>query len=156
MEHAMRRKERALTREAALEVVDKAPYGSMAMLDADGSPYCVVKSFVRGGDTLFFHGAQQGQTPDCLRKDGRVCVSFVSQSTQPPDDFTTKYSSAVVFGTARELTDAAEKIEALRVICRRWTPANMANFDDYAAPLVDHTCVWKIHIDRVTGKSNAE
>ena len=66
--------------------------------------------------------------------------------------FTTRYESAVAFGTAAEVTEEAEKIGALRRLCRCHTPDNMADFDGAVRASLDHTAVWKLTVERITGK----
>jgi nitroimidazol reductase NimA-like FMN-containing flavoprotein (pyridoxamine 5'-phosphate oxidase superfamily) len=152
MEYEMRRKDRQETREAALDIIDRASFGVMATAGADGQPYATALSFARDGDFLYFHCALSGRKLDNLRRDGRVCVSFVGELFFPEDDFTVVYESALVFGRAEEVTDEAEKIRGLRRICGRFTPANMASFDSAVEKSLRITGVWKIRIESVSGK----
>ena len=152
MEYEMRRKDREESREAALAVIDRANFGVMATTGADGQSYATALSFVRDGGILYFHCAPIGRKIDNMRRDGRVCVSFVGELSFPEDDFTVIYESALVFGRAEEITDEAGKIYALRRICERFTPANMAAFDAAIEKSLKVTGVWKISIDSLTGK----
>jgi nitroimidazol reductase NimA-like FMN-containing flavoprotein (pyridoxamine 5'-phosphate oxidase superfamily) len=152
MEYEMRRKDREESREAALAIIDKASFGVMATTGADGQPYATALSFARDSSLLYFHCALSGHKLDNLRHDGRVCVSFVGKLFFPEDDFTVAYESALVFGRAEEVTDETEKIHGLRLLCERFTPANMAAFDSAIEKSINRTGVWKIHIERVTGK----
>ncbi len=69
------------------------------------------------------------------------------------DKFTTAFESAVVKGKAEQVTDSQEKIEALRAICLRYTPENMAQFGQAIAHSLNVTDVWRISMDEVTGKA---
>jgi nitroimidazol reductase NimA-like FMN-containing flavoprotein (pyridoxamine 5'-phosphate oxidase superfamily) len=64
------------------------------------------------------------------------------------------YESAVVCGTAEEVVDDDEKIRVLKCICLRYTPANMAAFDNAIKKSLAVTAVWKVSIDSITGKHN--
>jgi nitroimidazol reductase NimA-like FMN-containing flavoprotein (pyridoxamine 5'-phosphate oxidase superfamily) len=157
MKYEVRRKDRQIDSEQALAIVDKAAFGTMAFAsggagDAADDPYCAVLSLAREGEWLYLHGAKTGRKTDCMRANPRVCISFVGDVSYPADNFTTVYESAIVFGTAEEVLDDDEKIRALRLICERWTPANMAAFDAEIAKSLAHTAIWKIHIDEITGK----
>jgi len=152
MKYPVRRKDRQIPEEEALAIIDKAPFGVMATVDSDGEPYCVPLSLVRDGQWLYLHCAQSGHKTDNLKAGGRVCVTFVGDVSYPQDNFTTVYESAIVFGTAREVTADDEKTRCLEAICRRFTPANMDAFNEEISKALSHTGVWKIHIDEVTGK----
>ena len=150
----MRRKDRELPREAALEVIDKSAYSVMATVNADGSPYCIPISPVREGEWLYFHSALEGQKIDNLRASSRVCISCVGGQEAIPGKFALKFESAVVMGTAKELSDREEKLHALRLLSEHYAPDNMAAFDKAIEKEYALTSVWKIHIDEISGKAN--
>lgn len=150
----MRRKDRERGQEFAYEVIDNCEYGVMAL--AGEEPYCVPLSFVRVGDILYFHCALQGRKLDLLRQDPRVCVSFVT-GTQPAYiaaelNYTTYYRSAVVTGQAFEVTDPSQKTEALRALCQKLLPNDMADFDKAASRSLSVTGVWGVRIGQAVGK----
>ena len=150
----MRRKDRERDRAFAYEVIDRCEYGVAALGGAEDSPYCVPLSLVRLGDVLYFHCALEGTKLDRLRQNPRVCISFVGSNQAAKDKFTTYFQSANVTGTASEVTDDGEKIRALRALCEKLTPANMAgdNFDRAIAKSLPRTGVWRIQMEEVTGK----
>jgi nitroimidazol reductase NimA-like FMN-containing flavoprotein (pyridoxamine 5'-phosphate oxidase superfamily) len=148
----MRRKDREMPRDFAESMVDKCLYAVLSTISEDGTPYGTALSIVRDGEWIYFHGAKEGHKIDNLRHCDKVCLVCVGDVTEPPDDFTVHYESAVVFGTAQEVTEDKEKIHSLKLLCLRHTPANMAAFKDemnfeYAA-----TAIWKVHIDEISGK----
>lgn len=147
----MRRKDRERDRQFALDVIDRCEYGTVAFV-TDGMPYCIPLSLVRVGDELYFHCALEGTKLDLLRNDPKVCISFVGSNVAAADSFTTYFQSAVVEGTAYEVTEQEKKIMALRALCQKLTAANMDDFDNAIARSMGRTGVWGIHIDRITGK----
>jgi nitroimidazol reductase NimA-like FMN-containing flavoprotein (pyridoxamine 5'-phosphate oxidase superfamily) len=152
MHYEMRRKDREMSRDEALAALDKAPFGTLATVDSDGVPYCIPLSMAREGEWLYFHCAMAGHKIDNLRADSRVCVSFVGKAEFPEDNFTVVFESAVVTGTAEEVTGDNEKIRGLRLISERFTPKNMNAFDAEIARLLTVTGVWKIRIEEIAGK----
>jgi nitroimidazol reductase NimA-like FMN-containing flavoprotein (pyridoxamine 5'-phosphate oxidase superfamily) len=148
----MRRKDREQSRDFAIAIVDKCLYAVLSTISEDGTPYGVPISIVRDGDWIYFHCAKEGHKIDNMRYKNRVCLVCVGNITEPPDNFTVVYESAIVFGKAEEVTDDEEKIRSLRLVCLRHTPDNMAAFDGEAARFKDVTGVWKIHIDEISGK----
>ena len=102
----MRRADRALRREAALETIDRCTFGTLAMCAPDGTPYTVALNLVRDGDRLYYHAATEGLKAELLRQNPKVCALFVDGAAVDEPGLTTYYASAVVRGTAREVTDA--------------------------------------------------
>jgi len=152
----MRRKDREQDKDFALAVVDTCAYSVMATVNPDGTPYCIPLSPAREGQWLYFHSAQEGHKIDNLRQRNKVCISCVGEQEAIPGKFALKYKSAVIFGDASEVVDREEKIRALALISRRYTPDSMVVFDKYVEKQLDAAAVWKIHIDEISGKGRLE
>lgn len=150
----MRRKDRETTKEFAQEIVDTCLYATLAMTDQEGNPYCIPISIVRSKNEIYFHCANEGKKLDCIKNNANVCISCVSFAENIQEKFTVRYKSAVVFGSALEITDKDEKIGALKLLCERHTPENMAQFNTYAEKGIMQTSVWKVEIKEITGKCN--
>ena len=145
----MRKADRKKDSSWALEVFDKAPYVTVSMTRPDGTPYGVPMSLVcKNGDTLYFHCAGEGEKLDCMKVNPIVSLSAVSKCTpkfeEDTRNFTEHYHSAVAIGKVEIVTDIAEKREALRLVCRRFLPKYMENFDEAIARSLDRTTVCKI------------
>ena len=148
----MRRKDREMPVDFALQVADRCTYASLATVDEDGLPYCVPLSIVRDGDRLYFHCAKEGKKTDNLRVQPHVCVSCVAWVHPLQNEFSVEYESAILTGTAREVTEEKAKLAALRLLCERHAPEHMAFFEAEALPDVPRTAVWEIRIEAATGK----
>lgn len=152
----MRRSDRAQDREFSLALIDRCTHGVMALSTGEPIPYCLPLSFVRVGDVLYFHCALEGRKIDLLRRFPQVCVTFVGED-QPafvaPAEYTTYFQSAIVTGTASEVVDPPEKIEALRALCCKITPEHMAYFDQAVEKSLSVTAVWKVHMEQISGKA---
>ena len=138
-----------MSAEWAFEVLDKAPYTTVSMVDEEGLPYGLPLSLVRTDEkTLYFHGALEGKKLDILRHNPRVCLSAVTKCkpTVGPKDgsFTLEFKSAIAFGTAEIVEDDTEKIAALRAICERFLPKHMDAFDASIARSLGRTAVVRI------------
>jgi nitroimidazol reductase NimA-like FMN-containing flavoprotein (pyridoxamine 5'-phosphate oxidase superfamily) len=152
MKYEMRKKGRQISNEEAYIIIDNASYGIMATVDCDGAPYAVPLNFVREGNALYFHGALEGHKTDNLKERPNVCITFVGNVVFPENNFTTIYESAILFGVAEELTGDKEKVHALKLICQRFVPKNMAAFSDEIDKHLKATAVWKIKIETISGK----
>lgn len=149
----MRRKDRWMPEEFAWEVVDKCAYAFLAMTAEDGSPYGLPVTIARGGRAVYFHSAMEGRKVECLRRSPRVCLACVGNTQVPPGKFTTLFESAVLFGTAEEVTEDDEKIHALQLLCQRHTPENMEAFPRAIAKSLGRTGVWRINVEEISGKA---
>lgn len=148
----MRRTDREQSREFALSVIDRSEY-AVAAFAASDAPYCVPLSIVRVGEVLYFHCALEGTKTDLLRADPRVTLCFVGSNRAAETEFSTYYESAVVSGTAFEVTSPVEKAAALRALCEKLTPGFMAHFPSELARSVAVTAVWGVRMEQVTGKA---
>ena len=149
----MRRKERERDAAFAKQVLDTCVYATLSMVDEQGQPYCVPVNPARDGDALYIHAAMEGKKTDCLRAHARVCVAAVGRTRVPEGKFTMQYESAIAFGVAQEVTQEAEKVRALRLICEKFTPMDMDGFDAAVARSLARTAIWRIDIQSITGKS---
>ena len=147
----MRRKDRELTAEQAWEVVDRCADGVVSMLDETDA---VPVNIVREENRVYFHSAMAGKKADCMRKNSQVCVVCVENGAEiDQPGLTTRYASAILMGTAAEVTETEEKVNALRLLCRKLAPENpywQGDFHD----CIGHTAVWRITVDTITGKAN--
>lgn len=148
----MRRKDREMDERFALYVVDKCAFASLSMVTEKGEPYCVPITIARVDNMVYFHSATEGTKTDVLRTNPAVCLVCVGDTHVVQKEFTVEYESAVIFGKAFEVHDDAEKISALRAICERHTPDNMANFDSAVSRSLPRTAIWRIEIESITGK----
>lgn len=144
--------------EWAYEILDKAPYITVAMTEEDGSPYAVPLSLARVDDkTFYFHGAMEGKKLDILSKNPKVWLSAVTtcKPTVGPKDgsFTLEFKSAMAKGVAEIVTNDAEKIIAMRAICERFLPKHMDAFDASIERSLGRTAVVRITLtEPPTGK----
>lgn len=148
----MRRKDREMDKDFALSISDKCEYATLALCGDRDMPYCIPISIARKGNLIYFHSAMEGRKIEILRKNPCVCLSCVGDTNRMKDKFTTEFESAVIFGSASEVTDTSEKTEALRMICLRHTPENMDEFDEAITKSLFRTAVWRITISQITGK----
>lgn len=145
----MRKAKRQRDEAWALEVFDRAPYVTVSMTRPDGTPYGLPLSVVRRDNRRFyFHCGPEGEKIDCMRANPQVSLSAVSKCTPKFEEeklnFTEYYNSAIACGTAEFVTDEAEKIEALRLLCERFLSHYMEHFDEAIARSLSRTTIVRI------------
>lgn len=155
----MRRSDRAQSLEFAQALIDRCTYGVVAISTGEDTPYCLPLSLVRVDNRLYFHCAKQGRKLDLLHRNPKVCVTFVGTSepayVESNNTFTDYFQSAMVTGTASEVLEDDEKIEALRALCIKVTPEGMSgdNFERAVSGSLAVTGVWRIEMEEVTAKA---
>jgi nitroimidazol reductase NimA-like FMN-containing flavoprotein (pyridoxamine 5'-phosphate oxidase superfamily) len=96
---------------------------------ADGQPFVIPTGYARSGDKLYIHGSAASRMLRSLDKGVDVCVTVTLLDgfvlARSGFHHSMNYRSVVVLGKARLVTDAAEKMEALKLITdhivpRRW------------------------------------
>lgn len=169
----MRRNDREMDRAFGINIIDKAEYGVVSMIDGE-QPYGLPLSVVRKGDYLYFHSAQNGRKVEVLRKNPKVSIVFVGDKNIPenysyeeleamdkdPEKaiqfissvFTTEFESTIVTGQVEKVEDETTKILAMRTICEKYTPDKMKYFNSAIKAGLHRTNVYQIKIDNLTSK----
>lgn len=143
----------------ALAVMSHAPFMTISMVRPDGLPYGLpLNVAVKDEKTLYFHCAHEGEKIDCLKQNPLVSISAVSRCSphyeEEKNNFTEYYNSAIAIGRAELVEDNDEKIDALRLICERFLPTYMENFEEAVKRSLDVTAIFRITlIEPPVGKS---
>lgn len=108
----VRRRDREISLEEAVEILAAAEYGVLSTVDNYGQPYGIPLNYVYKDSAIYFHCAVDGQKFDNIVNNARVSFCVVGSTKVLPESFGTLYESAVVFGHAYEAL-AAERHNAL-------------------------------------------
>ena len=141
--------------EFAWALVDQCDYGVLAMAAGDGTPYGIPMAAVRIGHCIYFHTSMTGRKNEIYRENDKVCMTFVGQTELYQKHFTILYSSAIAEGRLCAVTDVEEKKDALRALCKRFAP-DMENAEATVVGGVARTAVWKLEVEKITGKTNRD
>src|SRR5271157_3472397 len=150
----IRRTDRALTEDQAREILARAEHGVLATVGVDGWPYAVPVNHVLCGDALYFHCALEGHKLENIAHEERVAFCAVASARVLPEALSTLYESAVVFGRAAVVTDAAEKLRGLELLAVRFCGALTAEAEKAIADSGSRTTVVRIRIERIAGKAH--
>lgn len=147
----MRKKDRELAVEEALQILKAQTYGILSTMGEDGYPYGVPVNYVVDKDKIYFHCAKDaGHKVENIRYCPRVCFTVVGDSEVLPSKFSTRYESAVVYGECRE---ADHKQKALEKLIEKYSPDYRECGLKYIKEAMDITGVYEITIEQVTGKA---
>lgn len=153
----MRRKNQQLTPEACQAVLERGTSGVLALAGAEGYPYAVPLSYVLDGERLIFHCAKSGHKLELIRQNLKASFCVVDQDQIVPEEYTTYFRSAIVFGELRVMEDGPEKRAAIEALAAKYDPEGPA---DGRQKEIDREwgalCVLEMKISHMTGKEAIE
>ena len=148
----LRRKDRKLETEEAIELLKNGAYGILSTVGENGYAYGVPLSYVYTNDVIYFHSAVEGQKLSNLLKNNKVSFCVVGKTCTLPDKFSTEYESVIVFGKASEVFDSEKHAVFLEVI-NKYSSNYIEEGKAYIEKLGHVTRVIKIDIDHISGKA---
>lgn len=148
----MRRKDRQLSLEDTLAVLEQGEYGILSTTCKDGTPYGVPVSYAYSNGCIYFHCARNaGLKLENIGNTADVCFTVVGKTELLPAKFSTKYESVILFGKARVLGEN-EKKEPLMKLIEKYSPAYMETGRKYVEKSASETDIVEISIKSITGK----
>jgi len=123
-------------------------------------PYIVPVSFGCDGQFIYFHTATEGMKIDFIAANNQVCFEFEHDIKVVPNDnvpckWTFSFYSVIGFGIIEELTEIHLKSNAFNQIMRHYSNRDW-DFLDFDGQLLEKTRLWRISIDRVSGKQSKD
>ena len=151
----IRRKDRAIPEDEAMSLLIDAEYGVLSTVSEYGQPYGIPLSFCLINGSLYFHCAVDGQKIDHINHNSAVSFCTVGKTEILPDKFSTKYESVIVSGTAEEVFEP-EKQMALEALVHKYASEFIESGMKYIDALRERTRVYRITINRISGKARRQ
>ncbi len=153
----MRRKDRLLDREDAMNILEKGEYGILSTIGSDEQPYGVPLSYVVKDNCIYFHATNQGGSKyDNILHNKKVSFTVVMNTEVLPDQFATLYESAIAFGEAEVVKDETKRLEAFREFLYKYSPDFLSEGEKYIASAGSSADIVKIEIKDLTGKGRRQ
>ena len=121
-----------------------------------GYPYTVPLSYVYADGAIIFHSAVQGHKVDAIKRDSRCSFCVIEQDEIRPAEFTTYFRSVIAFGRIHILEDADEKVQALRLLGRRYSPDDEPGLQHEIDKSMHHVLLLRLDIEHLSGKEAIE
>jgi nitroimidazol reductase NimA-like FMN-containing flavoprotein (pyridoxamine 5'-phosphate oxidase superfamily) len=122
----------------------------------DGQPYVVPTGYVRVGDQVYLHGSAAGRMQRSLDQGIDVCVTVTLLDAfvlaRSAFHHSMNYRSVVVLGPARLVTDAGEKLDALRAFTNHIVPGRWEEVRPPTELELKGTGVIAVRLDEVSAK----
>lgn len=153
----MRRKRQALSGELCEEILKNGSCGTLALSGDNGYPYAVPMSYVFDGDKIYFHCAREGHKLDCINRCDKASFCVIGADRVVPLEYTTYFSSVIVFGRLRTVEDDGEKRRAINKLSLKYAPSDSeenraAAIEKDFKPL----CILELTIEHMSGKEAIE
>ncbi len=153
MNEKMRRKDRETTEERAYEILKNGEYGILSTIGEDGYPYGVPVNFAVEGNKIYFHCASNaGLKLKNVEYSNKVSFCTVQNNRIDGAKLTSKYESAVVFGTIAK--SVKNKNRGLELIVEKYAPELIESGKRCIEKSGSMTGVYEITIEKITGKEN--
>jgi nitroimidazol reductase NimA-like FMN-containing flavoprotein (pyridoxamine 5'-phosphate oxidase superfamily) len=157
----VRRSDRMMSNERALQFLAHGYSGRLATIGEDGYPYCVPLLYVWMEDQVFLHTTSaRGHLRTNIERESRICFE-VDAPDQVFDygrfecDSGLAYSSVVIFGTIRIIETRAVKQRFCEMLMQKYGKPNTTGRPKGFFPRLDIITVYAITVDRMTGKEQA-
>lgn len=151
-----RRKDKQLDEPGVAALLARAEVCRLGFSAAEGLcdyPYVIPLHFAHSEGTIYAHCATKGLKLDLLRRDPRVCVEVDEMGGivrgESPCSFGTRYRSALAFGRARLVDDAAVRRLALSLLTDKYAGLCAAQWSDEQ---IEGVAVIAVDLERITGK----
>ena len=151
----MRRKEKQLKIEEAVEIIKKGEYGILSMVTVDNGAYGVPLNYVYKDQCIYFHCAVEGYKLKNLQHNNDVSFCIVGSAEVLPDKLSTKYESVIISGEAAEV-EGDEKYNALLELIKKYSSSFMEKGIKYLKNDINKTVVIRIDIKNISGKRNRD
>jgi nitroimidazol reductase NimA-like FMN-containing flavoprotein (pyridoxamine 5'-phosphate oxidase superfamily) len=148
-----------------LAFLDRATHGFLGFVRPDGSPGMVAVNFVCVGETIYFHGALEGEKMRSLAVNASVVLMVADDFSLIPSFFrvgdlacpaTQYYKAVVVRGEARMVTSREERALALQALMEKLQPQGgyrpISATDPRYRKSLDTTAVVAVPMTEVTAK----
>lgn len=148
----MRRKDRSIDSEQAVQLLKNEQYGVLSTVGENGYAYGIPLNYAYYNGNIYFHCAVEGNKLDNIMFNNKVSFCVVGSTEPIPDKFSYRFESVVVFGRAEEVYDK-EKEDALMALIQKYSSEFIEKGQEYVRKDGIKSRVIKINIEHITGKA---
>jgi len=149
----IRRKDRVLDDMQTLHLLETGEYGFLAICGLNGYGYGIPMNFVLEGKAIYFHCAADGFKLDSIRHNNRVSFCVTGRTQLLPQQFSTAYESALVYGRITCHLPEEERYKALNLLVAKYSPDFADISPSYINQSFHRTNILRLDVEHVSGKS---
>lgn len=148
----MRRKDRTISTQEALSILESAVYGVLSIASIDNEPYGIPLNYCVLNGAIYFHCAAEGRKTFILAQNKHASFCAVGKSEVLPKKFGMRYDSVIVSGTTEEVA-GEEKQLALEGILKKYSTLYFQEGLEQIKLNIAKTKVYRICMQSISGKA---
>lgn len=144
------------TEQKLTDIIQKSIICFISMINSEGKPYVLPFNFGYKDKHIYLHSGLEGQKITFLKKSPDVCIAFSNSEELAYQDKDVacshfmKSKSVLIYGKIEFITAKEDKIEGLNIIMKHYTKREDYKYND---PAIKNVLVFKVKIDKMTGKT---
>jgi hypothetical protein len=142
-------------RKTAYQILDEGLICHVGFV-VDGQPFVIPTGYGRAGDNLYIHGSAASRMLRRIDEGIAVCVTVTLLDglvlARSIFNHSMNYRSVMILGTAVAVTDAKEKLEALRLLSEHILPGRWAESRQPSEKELKATLVMRLPIEEFSAK----
>lgn len=149
----IRRVKRAISIDAAKELLKNNKRAALSVQGDDGYPYTVPINYYydEEDNRIYFHSARVGHKIESMKKNDKVCFTTWDDGYKEEGDWAYYVSSCVVFGKAVLVEDEALALEKIKKFAMKYYPTEQEADEEIARDFKGVQMV-AIDIEHISGK----
>ena len=154
----MRRTKCELGKDTAEKILREGIFGVLSLSGDDGYNYAVPINYAVEGNKIYFHSAKTGHKLDAIKNNDKVSFCVVDLHEVVSEEFTSYFSSVIVFGRIKIVEDNAdpEKLRGLELLADKYSPNVSVEKREKELARISATTVMVLEIEHITGKAARE
>lgn len=149
----VRRQDRLLEETDAYNLLKNGEYGVLSMVKEEGGGYGIPINYVWDGEeSIYLHCAPEGHKIRCISVCPDVSFCVVGRTKVISNQFTTGYESIVLDCRAQIGLSPAERMRALELLVRKYSPDDQVIGRKYAEKSFHRTEIIRLQICGFSGK----
>ena len=152
----MRRAKCALNNETAEKILREGVFGVLALSGDNGYNYAVPLNYAVENNKIFFHSALTGHKIDAVKNNDKVSFCVVGRHDVVAEEFTSYFTSVIVFGKIKIVEDTAEKIHALELLADKYSHNVNKNLREKEISRFNAVKILILEIEHLSGKAARE
>ena len=152
----IRRKDRTMDNERAMQLLETGRYGFLAMCGKNGYGYGIPLNYVLVDRSIYFHCAPEGFKLENIRRNNRVSFCVAGRTQTLPEQFSTAYESVLAFGRIISDLPEEERYRALDLLVAKYSPDFKDISKSYIGKSFHRTNILRLDIEHLSGKLRIE
>lgn len=148
--YELRRKDKCLSEETGIAILEKGLYGFLGTSGLDKIPYCIPLNYVYHENSIYIHCALEGRKIEIIKENPNICFCVVGKAILEPENFACDFQSVMAEGKAEIENEPAEIKKALNLLIQKYSKdfADKINLEN----CLPDTSILKIIINTISCK----